>query len=270
MGFSEPKSPQEPLGVLIVGHGTRDPRGQAEFAQVVQGVAALAPQWAVEGCFLELVEPDIAAGLERAVGRGARRLAVVPLLLVEGGHARRDIPRQIASAAARHSHVAIKQTPHLGSHPGILELAERRYQQALGKCAFVRAEETLLLVVGRGTKDALANAELCSFARLRWERTRVGWSETSFLAMTEPALARALEMIIRLPFSRVVVEPHFLFQGELLDRVREMIAQAAPRWPERELLVADHLGPDEVVIKAVAGLAEAAWLEGVCDGTGGG
>ena len=87
----------------------------------------------------------------------------------------------------------------------------------------------------------------------------MGWLETSFLAMTEPSLDRALEILARLPFSRVVVEPHFLFQGELLDRVREMIVATAQRLPEREFLVADRLGPDELVARAVAELVQGAW-----------
>jgi sirohydrochlorin cobaltochelatase len=243
------------MGLLIVGHGTRDDRGSAEFARLTNAVAAMVPETIVEGCFLELVEPDIPQGIQRAIDRGARRLVVVPLLLVAAGHARRDIPYLLEAAAARFPWLDIRQTRHLGSHPVLLKLARCRYTEALAPRAEVAAKDTLLLVVGRGTKDPDANAELCSFARHRFEQTPVGWQETCFLAITEPSLARALELVRQLPFSRVVIEPHFLFQGELLDRVRQVVAEAAADCPEKEFIVAERLGADELLAEAVIELA---------------
>jgi sirohydrochlorin cobaltochelatase len=257
MNAYEHAAQRDPLGLLIVGHGTRDDRGSSEFAELVRAVRAIARETLVEGCFLELVEPDIATAVRSAFDRGARTLVVVPLLLVEAGHAKRDIPDALAAAQARLPGLTIHQTPHLGSHRAILQLAHRRYVEALEMHAAVPPEDTLLLVVGRGTKDAMANAELCHFARRRWEQTHVGGLETCFLAMTEPSLDRALAMVTQLPFSRIAVEPHFLFEGELLDRVRDMVAQAAERWPTREFVIAERLGPDEMLAQAVLELARA-------------
>ncbi len=248
--------PLNPDGLTIVGHGTRDERGCAEFAELVRAVAALSPATIVEGCFLELVEPDVLRGVARAIERGASRLAVVPLLLVSAGHAKRDIPRLIAAAAEQFPAATISQMPHLGAHPAVLDLAQRRYAAALADRAVVPAGETLHLIVGRGTKDPAANAALCNFARQRREQSQAGWLEACFLAMTEPSLEQALRVLPHLPFRRVVVEPHLLFQGELLDRVRAMVAEAAPRWPNREFIVAERLGPEESLAKAVLELAE--------------
>lgn len=244
-----------PDGLIIVGHGTRDERGCAEFAELASLAAALAPTTIVEGCFLELVEPDLMGGVARAVRRGARRLAVVPLLLVSAGHAKRDIPRLIAAAAAQFPEVTIEQMPHLGSHPAVAELSQRRYEEALQGQRSLPGNETLLLVVGRGTKDEQANAGLCAFARKRGQRTGAGWVEPCFLAMTEPSLERALELLPRLALPRIIVEPYLLFQGELLDRIRGMVAAAATRWPGREFLVTERLGPDPTLADAILELA---------------
>jgi sirohydrochlorin cobaltochelatase len=218
-------------------------------------VATLAPSTIVEGCFLELVEPDLLGGVERAIRRGAQRLAVVPLLLVSAGHAKRDIPRLVAAAAAQFPDATIEQRPHLGSHAAIAELAQRRHEQALSGQRNLPSNETLLLVVGRGTKDEQANAALCTFARQRGQRTGAGWVETCFLAMTEPLLERALDLLTPLELRRIVVEPHLLFQGELLDRIRAMVAAAATRWTAREFIVAERLGPDPTLAAAILELA---------------
>jgi len=254
-----PRETNEPTargGILIVGHGTRDQRGCVEFAQLVERARVLAPSLVVEGCFLELAVPDIAAGIRRAVERGARWLAVVPLLLVSAGHAKTDIPRQIAAAAACYPEISIWQTPHLGAHEAVLQLAHRRYCESLASRAPVPPEETLLLVVGRGTNDPEANVELCQFARRRWEQTRVGRMEVCFLAMTEPSLDDMLRIVAELPFPRIVVEPHFLLAGQLLDRVNALAAQAALRWPKREFVVCARLGPDNLLADAIVELSQ--------------
>ncbi len=248
--------PSGRAGLLVVGHGTRDPRGAAEFARLVRAVVELRPEVLVEGCFLELVEPNIGAGIESLIARGATRIAVVPLLLVAAGHARRDIPRQLAAVRQSHTDITIWQSAHLGCHAAVLELAHARYEGALRERPVVPRQQTLLLVVGRGTNDPAANAELCHFARLRWERAQTGWLETCFLAMTEPSLARTLEVIARLPFSRIVVAPHFLFQGELLERLGGMVAAAAARQPDREFVLAERLGWDDRLAQAIVELSE--------------
>ncbi|HEY4313439.1 MAG TPA: sirohydrochlorin chelatase [Pirellulales bacterium] len=250
------RQPLPPDGLIIVGHGTRDERGCAEFAELVQQVILRAPRTIVEGCFLELVEPDLPRAVDRAIERGASCLAVVPLLLVSAGHANRDIPQLVAAAADKHPTVGIEQMPHLGSHSAVRELAQRRYAAAIEGLRTVAANETLHLVVGRGTKDPAANIALCGFARQRQEQTGAGWLETCFLAMTEPSLERGLQLLPGLPFRRVVVEPHLLFQGELLDRVRSMVASATAQWLEREFVVVDRLGPDPALARAILELAE--------------
>ncbi len=244
-----------PDGILIVGHGTRDERGCAEFAELTGLVTALAPAVIVEGCFLELVEPDLIGGVQRALRRGARRLAVVPLLLVSAGHAKRDIPRLVAAAAARFPEAGIRQMPHLGSHAAITAPAQRRHEQALESLPGLPSERTLLLVVGRGTKDEEANTGLCAFARQRGRETGAGWVETCFLAMAEPSLERALDILPQLALPRIVVELHLLFSGELLDRIRGMVDAARRRWPEQEFVVTERLGPDPSLARAILDLA---------------
>ncbi|MBI2825602.1 MAG: sirohydrochlorin chelatase [Planctomycetia bacterium] len=246
------------FGLLIVAHGTRDERGRAEFGQLVTEVESLVPGQIVEGCYLELAEPDIAAGIERMHHGGVSQLTVVPLLLVAAGHAKRDIPRQIARAASSFPDLSVCLAPHLGCREPILRLSVQRFREAILDRASVAVEDTMLVFVGRGTNDATANEELRQFARLREGRTPVGRLATCFLAMAEPSLAEALELAESLDFRRVVVQPHLLFQGELMDRVREMVSRAAANDRSKEFLVCDRLGPATLIAQAVIEAAAAA------------
>jgi sirohydrochlorin ferrochelatase len=119
----------------------------------------------------------------------------------------------------------------------------------------VPSAETLLLMVGRGSHDPDANGEMARFARLRAEKLPVGWLEVCFTAMAEPSLSRALELVAALPLARIVVQPHLLFRGELLERVRATVDNWGRQFPDREWIVTSHLGSHPLLCEAVLELA---------------
>lgn len=242
----------EAPGLLIVGHGTRDPAGIGEFQETVERVAQRLPPVIVEGGFLELAEPTIAAAYDLLVERGAGQIAASPLVLFAAGHTKQDIPAALAAAASKHGGPKPLQLPHLGCHRAIIQLSVQRYDEAVAQMPNIADSQTLLLMVGRGSTDAQANSEMARFARLRWEAHRVGWHEICFAALTEPSLERGLAICARLPFRRVVIQPHLLFQGELLRGIRHTVQTQSRRWPDIEWVVTGHLGPDELLVEAVA------------------
>jgi len=243
-------------GLLVVGHGTRDRAGVEEFHATVQRIAArvaMLPSGpaALEGCFLELAEPTIDAAVERFAAAGVGRITVAPLILFAAGHAKRDIPDAVAAAAARHALTVERHLPHLGCRPELVALSARRFREATHDLKPVADGETLLLLVGRGSRDDEATAEMHRFARLRADATPVGRLEVAFTAMAEPKLDQAIEAVARLSFRRIVVQPHLLFAGELLDRVRATVERASAEHPDRQWVFAGHLGPEPEIAEAV-------------------
>jgi sirohydrochlorin cobaltochelatase len=113
-------------------------------------------------------------------------------------------------------------------------------------------------MIGRGSYDPTANAEMAQFARLRWEAERTAWLEIAFTAMTEPLMDRAASVIEAMPFRRIVVQPHLLFAGELMDRVRALAAASQARTAAQSWSVVDHLGPHDLLVEAVVDRARAA------------
>ena len=248
-------------GLLLVGHGTRDTFGLEELRLVARQAAAACREIVVEHCFLELADPDIARGIEHCVERGVGRLIVQPLLLFAAGHAKDDIPREVQRAKDRYPHLEISIAPHLGCHPRLLELSELRYSEAIANRPAVPDAESLLLMVGRGSRDPEANSQMVCFGRLRWERRRLGRVETCFTAMTWPSLAEGLATAAKLARRRIVVQPHLLFRGELLARIAEETAAAAQRNAEHEWITVSHLGPHKLL---TAALLDRSGI--VCDG----
>jgi sirohydrochlorin ferrochelatase len=114
--------------------------------------------------------------------------------------------------------------------------------------------DTLLLLVGRGSRDDSATAAMHRFAELRAEQTPVGRVEVCFVAMAEPSFAATLPRVAELPYRRIVVQPHLLFSGELLAELRAAVERATAAWPQREWILTERLGADPLVAKAVSEL----------------
>ena len=87
--------------------------------------------------------------------------------------------------------------------------------------------------------------------QFRLRHTPVAQARIAYLAMAEPRLETALEEIAELRYHRVVVQPHLLFHGELLDTITERVAQIASRWPQQQWFVAPHLGVGDLLAQAM-------------------
>lgn len=246
--------------ILVMGHGTREPQGIAQFHRFVDQVReALAPRL-VAPAFLELAAPTIPEAIATLAGAGATRVVAAPLLLFAAGHALRDIPELLAHAERTHSRIEFRQARCLECHPAVVELSALRFRDTLAAANWSSADDqdTLLLFVGRGSREPEANAEMFRFARLRYETTPVGWLEVCFTALAEPSLERGLEIAAALPFGRVVVQPHLLFDGQLRQRVEQQVAAARRDCPDKLWTVTETLGPHRLLVEAVKELAAAA------------
>jgi sirohydrochlorin cobaltochelatase len=241
----------ESVAWLLVGHGTRDAAGLAEFDQTVRLVAERAGGHCVRHAFLELAEPSIEDAVRDLYHAGIRRVVVVPLLLFAAAHSKRDIPNAMARAESNFADLRWRQTPHFGCHEKIFDLARQRYQAAfaqLGGC------DTLLLV-GRGSNDEQATTEMLQFARLHSENVMPSAIEVAFIAMAQPRVNDALARIGQSPARRIIVQPHLLFAGELLHQVGKSASAAGREYPGKRWLCSDHLGPTPELAGIILDLA---------------
>jgi sirohydrochlorin cobaltochelatase len=201
--------------LLLVGHGTRDEAGVAEFARFAERLRARLPV-DVAGGFIELSPPPLTDAVAELYAAGHRRVAAVPLVLVAAGHAKGDMPAALARERQRHAGLTYAYGRPLGPHPTLLGLLEERLDAVLDPAG--RAD-TAVLLVGRGSTDPDANAEVCKAARLLWEGRGLAMVEPAFVSLARPGVPEGLERCRRLGAERIVVLPYFLFPGVLPDRV---------------------------------------------------
>ena len=247
--------------LLIVGHGTRDASGVAQFRQLIDLVRDRSAGWlpGVDGGFIELAAPPVGEVVTRLAGArladGGAELVAVPLVLSAAGHGKGDIPAALAREQVRHPGLRYRYGRPLGPHPVLLDVVAERIDAALDGCP--RAG-TQVVLVGRGSTDPDGNAEVAKVARLLWEGRGYDDVGLSFVSLAEPSVPAALERARRLGAERIVVAPYFLFAGVLPDRVTAQAGAFAEQHPGIDVRVAGLIGPcDELAGLVLERYAEA-------------
>lgn len=251
-------------GLLLIGHGTRDPRGLTEARLLATKVQAICPDVIVELCFLEMATPDIAAGVKRLVHAGVRKIRVVPLMLLAAGHVKQDIPAAVEAATdglgSAPGDIEIEFRPLLGCHDHVVTWSEQRYAQTVGNADEapadrVPAKDTLLVLVARGNRDAEAQEDWLEFVENRRRPSDSPTIKPAYLAMADPRLDEVLANAATGGHRRIVIQPHLLFAGQLLTRLQSQVSTFASSHPRQQWLVAQHLGPSQLLAAAVAQIA---------------
>src|SRR5690606_31286906 len=105
VGAAQPRSAGEGLRhvmqrpvLLVVAHGSRDPRHAATVHDLVRRVRSLRPGLRVETGFLDFNVPSVQGVLKSLDAEGVRDVVALPLLLTRAFHAKSDIPAVLAEA----------------------------------------------------------------------------------------------------------------------------------------------------------------------------
>ena len=248
--------PDGPLGVLVCGHGSRNRLAVAEFASLAEQLRQrLAPVPVAHG-YLEFARPILRDGLEDLRRQGVRHVLAVPAMLFAAGHAKNDIPSVLNTWAAE-TGIRVDYGRELGVDLQMIQAAGARIRSCLEKAdaaavaaglAAVPADQTLLVVVGRGSSDPDANSNVAKVTRMLVEGFGFGWGETVYSGVTFPLVEPGLRQVVRLGYRRVVVFPYFLFSGVLVSRIREHTQRVAADHPGVDFLEAGYLGDHPLVL----------------------
>ena len=210
-----PRGPVRPGPTLVlIAHGSRDPRHAATVEAMVRQVHALRPRLEVATAYLEFCAPRIPQVTGRLAGVPA---VAVPLLLNRAFHAKTDIP-----AALREAGADLPVADVLGPSPLLLAALERRLAETgldVGSAA-VRARTGVVLAAA-GSSDPAAGRATRALAA-DWRRTR-GWAgvEVAYAASAAagPRLPDAVATLRGAGAARVAVAPYLLAPGLLPDRI---------------------------------------------------
>ncbi|MEY7975190.1 sirohydrochlorin chelatase [Streptomyces pilosus] len=223
--------------LLVVAHGSRDPRHAATVHDLVRLVRSLRPGLRVETGFLDFNVPSVQGVLESLDAEGVREVVALPLLLTRAFHAKSDIPAVLAEAPPR---LRIRQADVLGPSPLLLAALERRLYEA----GLTPADKssTGVVLASAGSSDPEAIAVIAEIAR-EWRHT--GWCAVrpAFASASLPRTEQAVRELRALGCARVAVAPYVLAPGRLPDRIA--------RGADRADVLADVLGPAPEVARVL-------------------
>ena len=239
----------EKTAVMICGHGSRDDAAIEEFNQLAGHLSKRLPDFDVESGFLEFATPVIRTGLDKLKDRGAERIVCVPGMLFAAGHVKNDLPSEVNNFGAENPDIEMIFARELAIDLKLLEAAKQRIEAAERDAApDVSRQDTLLMVVGRGTNDPDANSNISKVTRMLWEGMGFGWAETCYSGVTQPLVADALSRVVGLGFKRILVFPYFLFTGVLVKRIYAAVDALAKQQPDIEIVKASYLNDHPLVI----------------------
>lgn len=248
------------LGVVLVAHGSRDPRAAAATSALARAVARAHPSWAVHASYLDHAGPrpiDVLASLP------VRRAVVVPLLLTEAYHGRVDIPAVLAEASSLPVRVSL--APVLGPSgrapmsPHLVEGLVRRLPVTAPELDVPEfdapesdaPEFDAVVLAAAGTRDAAARATVEEAADALSARLRVPCA-VAYASAAPPTAGEAVERLRAAGARRIGVAAYFLAPGFLYDTAVRSAREAGA------VAVAPPLGDAPELVRLVAARVEAA------------
>ncbi|OLB75963.1 MAG: hypothetical protein AUI14_19935 [Actinobacteria bacterium 13_2_20CM_2_71_6] len=209
--------PPNPL--VLVAHGSRDPRAARSTRALARAVGAACPDARVETAFLDFEAPGLVAALTREADRGQRAATVVPLLLTAAYHGRVDVPTEIGKAAGRG--LSIGLAPVLGPVAGAradavaLDLLVRALQRRLDEVLDGPVDGIVLAAAGTSHVAALGTVDLVADAL----GAAVGVPcLAGYASGAGPRTGAAVRALHERGAQRIAVAAYFLAPGLLYDR----------------------------------------------------
>lgn len=209
--------------LLVVAHGSRDPRHAATVHALTGRVRALRPGLRVETGFLDFNAPSVPRVLERLAGQGVDDVVALPLLLTRAFHAKSDIPSVLREARGGLPRLRVRQAEVLGPSPQLNSALERRLYEA-GVRPGDRGS-TGLVLASAGSTDPEAIAVIAEIAR---ELRHTGWCSVrpAFASAPLPRTGDAVRALRAEGVDRVAVAPYVIAPGRLPDRIAAGAAEA--------------------------------------------
>jgi sirohydrochlorin cobaltochelatase len=113
---------EPPAGIVLFGHGSRDPLWRLPIESVAERIRQQQPDVPVRCAYLELTEPDLQTATDDLAARGVRALRILPMFLGVGRHAREDLPALVDAVRARHPDLRVELRRAVGEEPELLDL----------------------------------------------------------------------------------------------------------------------------------------------------
>jgi sirohydrochlorin ferrochelatase len=222
--------PTESTAVLLLSHGSRDPRAEYVVAELVAAVASRTAL-TVRAAYLDFTAPTAEVALRAFAADGFTSVRVVPLLFTPGYHLTHDVPLAVAASGVTDRMDVSVAPPLLSGGHRVRALLIAALGDRLAQ-AGVHGDVDALLLASAGSSARSARLRVSSLARDLEQAYGIPVMPACASA-GPPSPAQALEALADTGIERPAVASLFVAPGRLTDSV----VAACPGLP-----VADPLG----------------------------
>lgn len=106
--------------LILLAHGSRDPRWKAPFESLAETLAGRLST-PLRMAYMELCEPSLEATVAELRESGIERADILPLFFAAGRHLREDVPGQITALGEAHPDIELTLLPPVGEHPAFVD-----------------------------------------------------------------------------------------------------------------------------------------------------
>lgn len=224
--------------VLLLSHGSRDPRAEYVVGELVSAVAA-GTGATVRAAHLDFTAPTPVVALRALAAEGFTSVRVVPLLFTPGHHLTHDVPGAVAASG-------VTARMEVSVAPPLLSLGRRTPERLLRALAdrLVQAgadgQIDALVLASAGSSSQAARRRIGSLARELERAHGIPVAPAFASAGCAPSPTQVLEALSERGVRRPAVASLFVAPGRLTD----LVAAACPDMP-----VADPLGVSPAFIE---------------------
>lgn len=218
--------PASHTSALLIFHGSSTRPENPQVTAFHEGVQRALFPLTVEVAFLEAQAPDIPSQLQSLRDRGAKRIAIQPVMLTAAQHVTQDIPEILAAWDGLTAYGKALR----GGAATAAALGDRVGQA-------VAPSTDALIIFARATQDKLAAGEANRLAEQLGAQHKLP-AIAAFWGKHLPSLSKAIE---GLGANAPLIAPHVLLDGAVSDA-----AQATPH------AVAETLGAHPALVEDLA------------------
>jgi sirohydrochlorin ferrochelatase len=236
-------TPSQSTAVLLLSHGSRDPRAEYVVGELVSAVAACTGL-TVRAAHLGFTAPTCEVALRQLAAEGIRSVRVVPLLFTPGYHLTHDVPLAVAASGVTDRIDVSVAPPLLSGGRRARDLLLRALADRLAQAGAGGQVDSLVLA-SAGSSSQQARLCIGSLAR-DLERAHGIPVEPAFASAGSPSPTQALEALSDRGIASPGVASLFVAPGRLTD----FVVAACPDLP-----VADPLGVSPAFVELLVAQA---------------
>ncbi|AJD91795.1 hypothetical protein JMA_24780 [Jeotgalibacillus malaysiensis] len=202
-------------GVLYVSHGSRIEETKAEVERVVEEAHKGIDVALHKLCYLEIASPGIEEGAGKLIAEGAKRIAIVPLLLFSAGHYYSDIPDELENLQMKYPDVTFTYGEPLGVQGALIDALSDRLCEKGSTDAF--------LLVARGSTNPATEQVMETIREHLVAKTGSRHGEVCYLAVLEPTFEQGLADAVKKHPEGLIVLPCLWFTGRLIRHIEKEV-----------------------------------------------